>query len=325
MQKDTVASNSGEKPDDITKTFTVLTREEVDQLHEQMFYFTTSDNVKLGVHEYGDPKGHPILFYHGTGAHIHPMLLHKPGQDLGFRIIVPTRPGISDSSFTKWTHMSYAGYMEELADHLKLDKFAIMGISGGGPTLMASARHMPQRLTCVCALACASPLYGDPVMQKQIGFTDRIYAKLANHMPLWEFEVMYSFVGLSQKLLKSPKTFTKMFSGSLCEADNRLFAHEDFQYMFMRDMQESFKHGTKGPSYDAQRIVQTWDFNVEDITAHIDVFQGEDDLFVPMVFAKYYETKLKDVAFHVIPKEGHFYHVAYGYDTLSKVKQMYYS
>ncbi len=308
----------------LSNTLTVLTKAEIDALADKVSYFTPQSAARLAYREYGDPKGNPIIFFHGTGAHIHPMMLHKPAQHYGFRIIVPTRPGIADSEFRHWMPMDYAQDMRELADHLKLDTFGIMGISGGGPTLMATAKAIPKRLRCVINLACAAPLYGDPHMQKQIGLTDRIYAKLAKKMPLGIFRLLYGIVGESQKLLKSPKSFVKMFKSSLCEADRKLFSIPKFQYMFMRDFQESFKQGTKGPSYDAQRIVQDWGFDVADITAHIDIFQGEDDLFVPLKFTKYYVEKLKDFEYHNFPGEGHFYTIAYGYKTLRKVKDLYY-
>jgi len=309
----------------LLNALSILTKEEVDALNANVSYFTPSSGSKLAYREIGDPNGHPFIFFHGTGAHIHPMMLHKPGQHFGFRFIVPTRPGIADSEFRPWTPLDFARDMKELAEHLKLDKFGIMGISGGGPTLMATALTIPEKLVCVINLACAAPLYGDPVWQKQMGFTDRIYAKLAKKAPLWLMRFTYSFVYKSvKKGKKDPGKFVKMFHSSLCEADQKLFEIPQFQYMFMRDFQESFKSGTKGPSYDAQRIVRDWGFRVSDINTHVDLFQGEDDLFVPLKFAKYYTETLKDYAFHLSPHEGHFDPIAYGYRTLKKIKTLYY-
>ncbi len=302
----------------------ILTNDEIDELNKKVKFLNTSSGIKLAYREYGNPGGDPIVFFHGTGAHIHPMMLHKPGKEYNFRIIVPTRPGIADSEFREWTHLDYADDIKELVKKLKLKHFGIMGISGGGPTLMAYALKYPDDLACVINLACAAPVYNDPEMQKDIGFVDRVYAKLADKAPLSFFRLSYGIVELSQKFLKSPKSFVKMFSSSLCEADKKLFEIPDFQNMFMRDFQESFKHGTKGPSYDAQRIVQDWGFDVSDIEPHVDIFQGKDDLFVPMKISKYYEKKLKDFEYHIIQGEGHFYTVAHGYETLSKIRNKYF-
>lgn len=303
----------------------IPSKELIDELHSKVNFFISSHGVKIAYRIYGDPNGAPIIFYHGTGSHIHAMLLHEDAIKLNFKIIVPTRPGIGDSDFRKWSVLDFARDMEDLADYLKHDKFGIMGISGGGPTLMASALRFPERLICVINLACAAPLYGDPEMQDEIGFTDRIFAKLANALPLGIFRIFYSILGFSQKILKSPKTFVKMFKSSLCEADQELFQNPDFQYLFMRDFQESFKNGSKGPSYDAQRIVQKWGFDISEIKAHVDIFQGYEDLFVPVKFTNYYRDKLESFNYFDFPGEGHFYTLVNAKHTLSLIKEMYYS
>jgi hypothetical protein len=41
-----------------------------------------------------------------------------------------------------------------------------------------------------------------------------------------------------QKVMKSPKSFAKMFESSLCPADKELFKLPELQYLFMRDFQE---------------------------------------------------------------------------------------
>ena len=303
----------------------MLSMHEIDELEKKVQFLETRQGTRLAFHEYGDPKGHPIIFYHGTGSHVHGMLLHKPGLRYGFRIIAPDRPGIAQSEFRAgWTVLEYARDVADLADHLEIGTFGAIGISGAGPALMASAFAIPDRLHCLVDLACAMPLYKDHEMAKNLGTMDRLYAELGTHLPLKLFEIPFSLLGIMQKVMKSPKSFARMFDSSLCPADKEIFKMPDFQYLLMRDFQELFRHGAEGPAYDAQTVYKEWGFDLADINMHIEVYQGTDDIFIPQQFSEYLAHTAKDVRLNLIEGRGHFYHLVYGYQMLKKVAELFY-
>lgn len=308
------------------KELSILSRHEIAELEKKVQFHKTRQGTRLAFHEYGDLKGHPIFFYHGTGSHIHGMLLHKPGLRYGFRIIAPDRPGVAQSDFRAgWTILEYARDMADMADHLEIDSFGAIGISGAGPTLMASAFTIPKRLHCVVDLACAMPVYADPEMAKHLGTMDRFYANLGTRLPLALFKIPFSLLGIMQRIMKSPKSFAKMFDSSLCPADKEIFKLPDIQYLIMRDFQELFRHGSKGPAYDAQTVYKNWGFNLSDIDIHIEVFQGTADIFIPPKFSEYLAKSAKDVRINLLEGQGHFYHLAYGYQMLKKVAELFYA
>ncbi len=310
---------------DNANALSILTRDEVEELEKEVQFLMTRRGSRLAFHEYGDPKGHPVFFYHGTGSHVHGMLLHKPALKYGLRIIAPDRPGVAQSDFLPgWTVLEYAQAMADLADHLKIGSFGAVGISGGGPTLMATAFLIPDRLRYVVALACAMPLYGNPEMSGHLGTMDRFYAKLGTGLPLALFKVPFSLLGMMQKVARSPRSFARMFDSSFSSADKEVFKLPDFQYLFMRDFQELFRYGAKGPAYDAQTVYKGWGFSLSDIDIHIEVFQGSADIFVPPKFSEYLANTAKDVRLNLIQGQGHFYHLACGYNTLKKVKDLFY-
>lgn len=304
----------------------ILSRPEIEALEKNVRLFMTRHGTRLAFHEYGDPAGHPLVFYHGTGSHVHGMLLHKPGLELGFRIIAPDRPGVALSDFRPgWTILEYAQDLADLADSLAIDTFGAIGISGGGPTLMASAFAIPERLHCVVDLACAMPVYADREMVKHLGTMDRFYARFGTRLPLTLFRIPFSILGIMQTILKSPKSFAKMFDSSLCPADKEIFSQSDFQYLFMRDFQEFFRQGSVPPAYDAQTVYKPWGFNIADIETHIEVFQGSADKFIPPKFSEYLARHAKSVRLNMLEGQGHFCHVAYGYRLLEKVAELFYA
>lgn len=314
------------EPADREKRLSILSGSEIEEMEKNVLFLETSRGTRLAFHEYGDPGGHPIFFYHGTGSHVHGMLLHKPGLEHGFRIIAPDRPGVARSDFRPgWTVLDYARDMADLADHLGIGPFGAIGISGGGPTLMASAFAIPDRLRCVVDLACAMPVYADPEMVRNLGTMDRLYARLGTRLPLALFRIPFSILGMTQKVVKSPSTFARMFDSSLCPADKEIFRIPEFQYLLMRDFQELFRNGSAGPAYDAQTVYKDWGFHLSDIDIHIEIFQGTADLFIPPRFSEYLAEHVKDVRLNRIEGEGHFHHIVHGYEMLKKVKDLFYS
>jgi pimeloyl-ACP methyl ester carboxylesterase len=302
----------------------LLTREEINELEKKINFFRTASGHYIAWHEYGDPAGEPIIYYHHTGSHFLAVLLHKPALELGYRIIAPDRPGISHSEFRKgWTVLDYAMDMADLANHLGIETFGAVGLSGGGPTLMASAFSIPHRLKFVVVLACAMPVYQDPEIRKSLGGVDQLYARFGSKMPLGIFKIPFSLIGLSQTLIRSPKTFAKMFSSSLSPSDKELFEIPELAYLLMRDFQEFFRQGAGKAAYDAQTVYKPWGFDLSAIEIPILVIQGSDDKFIPPLFSEYLARKARNVTIRMIEGQGHFYHLAYGYNTLKAIRETY--
>jgi len=298
----------------------IINARELEELNSQAAFITVKDGRKIAYYQYGAKDGAPIFFCHGTGSHVHVMLLNNAARRLGYRIIVPDRPGIGLSDFQpRRKILDGANDIAALADHLGIDKFGVMGISGGGPTLFACAYSLAPRLKFVVDLACAAPLYTDPAATKDLGWVDRLYAKLGVWLPLCLFQIPFAMLGFQQKTLKSPQAFAKMMQSSMCGADMELFQNKDLQYLFMRDFQELFRQGSKGPALDAQLIYHPWEFDLRKIKSHVEIRQGSDDRWIPTSFSRYLAGVLPDAKLHMIQGQGHFYHMVYAEETLKTI------
>jgi pimeloyl-ACP methyl ester carboxylesterase len=75
-----------------------------------------------------------------------------------YTLVCVNRPGYYGSSPVgeEYSYERFASDIEQLADHLGLDKFIVAGHSSGGPCALACAAHLPQRVTAVGILS------GDP-------------------------------------------------------------------------------------------------------------------------------------------------------------------
>ncbi len=301
----------------------IISKEQIEDLNRRVNILELKEGGNLAYYEYGDVRGKPILFFHGTGSHIHVMLLHEAALEMGYRVIVPDRPGVGLSDFKKgWTLLKSVGNYVELLDILKVDKCIAMGISGGGPSLMACAHTIPERIEMVIGLACAMPLYRDKSSLKTLGTMDRFYARVGGKLPLVLFRIPFSLLGLMQTVMKSPNSFAKMMSSSMCASDARLFSDPNLQYLFMRDFQELFRRGSKGPAYDAQLVYKDWGFDLADIKTRIEIFHGTEDKWVPIIFSEYLAKKAPCATLHSVQNEGHFYHLVYAQELLQKISRL---
>src|SRR3954451_9713653 len=95
----------------------------------------TRSGRKLEVWEYGDSKGHPVIFFHGLiGSHNQASYIAGQASQAGLRLLAPTRPGVGRSEFTRRQNaLDVVPDVEELAEALKLREFSVIGISVGTP------------------------------------------------------------------------------------------------------------------------------------------------------------------------------------------------
>ena len=117
--------------------------------------FVRKNGERVAFSEYGDPNGEPVMFCHGwPSSRLMAQFTHDAARELGVRIISPDRPGIADSSFVTGRNLlDWAPLVSELADFLNLEKFRVLGISGGAPYAYALAWAMPKRVRAVAVVS----------------------------------------------------------------------------------------------------------------------------------------------------------------------------
>ena len=133
----------------------------------------TPDGRQLSTQVYGDPDGKPVFLLHGTpgsrlGPHPRPAVLHR----LGVQLIAFDRPGYGESDRLEGRRVADAAAdVLAIADAYGLDKFAIVGRSGGGPHALACAALLPERLTRAAVLVGLAP-HGAEGLDWYDGMTD---------------------------------------------------------------------------------------------------------------------------------------------------------
>src|ERR671910_314359 len=133
-----------------------------------------SDGRSVGYAEYGDPMGKPVLHFHGLPSsrfEVHRLATDEIAARLHARVIVVERPGIGLSDYEPYTIASWPDIVAEFADALRLERFAVMGVSAGGKYVAVCAWKIPQRITAAGILSSTCP-YDLPGAKKTLRRTD---------------------------------------------------------------------------------------------------------------------------------------------------------
>jgi pimeloyl-ACP methyl ester carboxylesterase len=270
-------------------------------------YIKLTDSRQIAYCEYGDPKGKSVLYFHGTpGSRYEPRLGDQAGKEYGYRILALDRPGMGCSDYVRGRRLlDWPKDISEVVAHLEIEKFGVIGVSGGGPYALACGYALPDRLEFMVLMGSWGPVSEDPALWKAMAPLDRFFGKLSKYAP-WMFYVPFSFLGYAAKKM-SPQSFIKSLESSMSSADRRLMSDEEMARFFAEDVKEAFRQGVRGPADDAIILYGEWGFGVEEVEVAVDLYHGEEDKFAPFSYAKYLDEKLPNSKLHSYPGKGHLF------------------
>jgi pimeloyl-ACP methyl ester carboxylesterase len=240
------------------------------------------DGRKLGYAEFGTADGVPLIWFHGTpGARrqVAPES-RRLALEKGVRIICVERPGVGDSSPHRYQHIAeYAEDIEQFADALALDTFAVGGLSGGGPYTLACAARMPERVFFAAVLGGVAPTMGpDAVAGPESASWLRIGTAIGPlHRPMGGFlrGAIYALTPIAEQCIKA-------FSRVMPEADQRVFADPLVRQMFLDDLILGGRINMQALFLDARLFARDWGFRLGDITVPVYMLYGDADTIVPL-------------------------------------------
>jgi len=124
--------------------------------------FVDLPNVRLWVTDSGG-SGDPVILLHANTGTSENWQKQAPALvQAGYRVIAFDRPGWGKSTVHEGMKpISVAEDLDALADHLRLDKFHLVGVAGGGYVALDYAAWRPGRLKSLVVAASGLGLVGD--------------------------------------------------------------------------------------------------------------------------------------------------------------------
>jgi pimeloyl-ACP methyl ester carboxylesterase len=261
---------------------------------------------ELAYVEYGSANGEPVFFFHGwPSSRTMGELADAAARDLDVRIITADRPGICDSSFQPRRQLlDWPEILRQFADHLGINQFRILAISGGAPYAYASGLKLPQRVGAMSIVSGAVPFadLNDP----------RGLLPLYRWM-MWFYRNQPALLRASFRLVRpivSWRTSLRMarsFLHTLPRPDaEALRDNAAFDICFESQRRAWRGSGAEGIMADAEIYGKPWGFRLEDVDVPVRLWHGKQDRAFSFRVAEETAKRLPDCVARYMDNEGHF-------------------
>lgn len=264
------------------------------------------DGRTLGYLEVGRPEGPVVIHCHGGGSsRLEVLLLAEAAADLGVRLIGIDRPGIGRSDpHDHASLIDWAGDVQDLADQLRLDTFAIQGMSKGGPYALACAYKLAKRVRACGLISTVPPAdtmrEKGPLEMRLVWWLGRRYPEAFRLFLHWAFMDRPSSPFAVETQIRRARRW-------LSKADREALAPARMRALVTRIFAEHHRHGGIGARSDARLSMRAWGFDLRRVSVQkLFLWHGKEDRLVGYALAEALAAALP----HCIPKfysgEGHF-------------------
>ena len=262
-----------------------------------------ADGRDLAWIEIGDPSGTPVFGFHGTpGSRLQIAADEASVTEAGVRLIAPDRPGYGHSTFSKHRLLvDWADDVSQLADHLGIDRFAVFGISGGGPHAAVCARFLANRVTAAALVsgvaALAQPGSEDGMMPMNQALT-----RLSRRAP-WATRPLFGAMTSAGR--RWPDRIMGMMQKQVPAPDREVLSRPDVHAAFVDDLGHASRTAGRAAAQDFALFSRDWGFGLEEITVPVHVWQGDLDVNVPFAHGQRQADAIPRAVFHPCPGEAH--------------------
>jgi pimeloyl-ACP methyl ester carboxylesterase len=263
------------------------------------------DGRTLGYSEYGDRRGKPLFYCHGFPAsRLEAELTATAAMETGLRVVAADRPGFGISEGKPGrTIPDWADDVTELADALGIGRFAILGVSGGGPYALACARMIPGRLTAVGIACPLGPLAGTGLLTA-MRWPARLFFGLFRRSTIVQRLILEGLLG--PLLRRQPSATLSLLTTAAPAADRRVLARPDVKRILAASMKEAFRDGLQGAIAELDLYSRPWGFAPDEISETVHLWHGTADATVPPSHGRYLAAALPHCRASFVAGEGHF-------------------
>jgi len=239
------------------------------------------------IQELGDPHGFAVVFHNGTpNSRLMPDWWDAPAREQGLRLIGIDRPGYGNAPAEP--DRSLRGVAEAtgvLMDDLAIDRFAVIGMSGGGPYALACGAFLPDRVVAIISGAGSSgfdeALDGGAMEPEELKLTReqalrptadgrqalaRYYDPEVENLRNADVDGFMRAVGLDPATAAPERRATSAY--------------------VLEAIQEAIRPGRDGWLDDGLAMLRPWGFELSDVRQPVAVWHSEDDALVAFEHAR---------------------------------------
>jgi pimeloyl-ACP methyl ester carboxylesterase len=258
---------------------------------------TLKDGRRLGYAQFGSMSAPPVFYFHGwPGSRLEAGFFDVPGV----KMIGVDRPGygLSDPQ-SKRKLSDWPNDIVQLADHLGHEKFAVVGMSGGGPYAAACAHALKDRVTRAAIIAGLGPPDAPGMTNNRVGFLLNMGQRpitsavlfLAMRTLIRDAQAEKRFAAMRRRVPRASKDIETMTP--------------DFLHMLLTSFREGVRVSARGASSDARIYGEPWPFALHEIKVPVRIWHGQADTQVPVSIGRHYAAHIPTAKGTFPEEEGH--------------------
>lgn len=270
------------------------------------------DGRTLAYAEYGRRRGSPAFYFHGTpGGLLEGRFLDEAARLHDVRVVAVDRPGYGESSLHAGrTIGGFADDVAELADALDIERFAVVGLSGGGPHAQACAARLPDRVTSAMIVSGAGSPEAALDGRRGVG---RFFVKLGLWMApflAWLTAMWVAFWAPHMRQWMMPRSI-----------DRAVMKRREAREAMCEETREALRPGGRAMSQDLALFARPWGFTPAEVGASpVRLWHGDADKVVPVRVGRYFAREIPGCQATFVRGGGHLMIVDHAGEIMEAVR-----
>lgn len=262
-----------------------------------------TDGRTLAWSTYGDRDGVPIVAIHGSpdSATVW-RLADTAARACSVRLIAPNRPGFGASSSKPGRSiLDWVDDLDELTDHLGLESYRLLAISGGSPYALAAAWRHPDRIPTLGLLSVIAPL-DVPRITAETSPPIRFTFFVARRLPFLLRPMAAAMVRTARRDVDAAaERLIKLRP----EADRAVIRRPEVMAVLKANLPNQFRNADSIAT-EMRNAARPWGFDLDDVTVPTLIWQGGlDDVHTPAM-ADHLANRLRRATLYYKPDYATF-------------------
>jgi pimeloyl-ACP methyl ester carboxylesterase len=224
---------------------------------------------------------------------------------LCIQLISFDRPGYGESDRMAGRRVADAADdVLTIADALGLERFAVVGRSGGGPHALACAALLPGRVTKAAVLVGLAPRGADGLAW----FDGMTQSNVAEHAAAADgYEKIAEITQAAAEAIRAdPASLLAKLQDELPDPDLRVVADRGIRSMLLETYTEALRTSAYGWIDDALAFYSPWGFDPAAVTIPVLLWHGASDNLSPVSHARWLAGRIPNSAVVVQAGAAHF-------------------
>jgi pimeloyl-ACP methyl ester carboxylesterase len=184
-----------------------------------------------------------------------------------------------------------------------LERFAVLGISGGAPYAAACAWKLSEQLTHAGIVSCLAPL-DVPGVMAGMSRRNRLSFQLMGRVAILR-RILFAAMAVSVR--RRPDRILERGVGAA--VDKKYLDRPEVRAVLVESLSEAFRTGSRGPAWESRLYARPWGFRLEDVRTAVYLSHGEEDANAPVSMGRYIASVIPDCQATFYSGEGHLHFI----------------